>query len=195
VSEPPSPWCYARAVRRPQISVIGSGSGPEWRMALARELGEAIVDRGWRVVCGGLLGVMQAVAEGARRSVEASGADVIGVLPSFEATSANPFVDIVIPTGMAIARNAIVVGAADVVVAVGGGAGTLSELAMAWQLDKPIVALADSGGWATQLAGDAVDPRRSDRVHAASDVAAAIELIAGLLAEDPHCAALRAQLK
>ncbi|MGB1012637.1 MAG: TIGR00725 family protein [Nannocystaceae bacterium] len=169
-------------MRRPQIAVIGSASGDPALLSLARNLGEAIVDRGWRIVCGGLAGVMHAVASGAHQSAAATGGDVIGVLPTLDSNTANPFIDIVLPTGMQYARNALVVGAGDVVVAVGGGAGTLSEIALAWQLKKPIVALACSDGWAAELAGRQLDGRRDDRLHAAKDVQEALTLTANLLA-------------
>lgn len=170
-------------MRRPQISIIGSASGHDDLLALARALGEAIVDRGWRIVCGGLAGVMRAAAEGARNSAAATGGDVIGVLPTLDPDTANPFIDIVVPTGMQYARNALVVGAGDVVIAVGGGAGTLSEIALAWQLGKPIVALACSDGWAAELAGRSLDARRDDAIHRADDIAAAIALVETLLGE------------
>ena len=168
-------------MRRPQIAVIGSASGDDALLSLARAFGEAVVDRGWRIVCGGLTGVMQAVAEGARRSAAATGGDVIGVLPTLDPDTANASVDIVIPTGMDRARNILVVGAGDVIVALGGGAGTLSELALAWQLGKPIVALTSSGGWAEALAGRPLDARRDDVIHAAADVGDAIARVAALL--------------
>ena len=101
--------------------------------------------------------------------------DIVGLLPGYEAPAANPYVDIVIPTGLQIGRNILVVAAADVVVVVGGGAGTLSEIAVAWQLGKPLLALATSGGWARQLAGGRVDDRRSDRI---ASVASAEEAVA-----------------
>jgi uncharacterized protein (TIGR00725 family) len=169
-------------MRRPQISIIGSASGHDELLDTARELGRAIVDQGWRIVCGGLAGVMRAAAEGARSSVSATGGDVIGVLPTLDPDTANPFIDVVIPTGMHYARNALVVGAGDVVVAVGGGSGTLSEIALAWQLGKPIVALACTEGWAAQLAGRRLDERRDDHIHRADDVDAAVAKVAELLA-------------
>ena len=72
---------------------------------------------------------------------------MIGVLPGLIAADANPFVDVVVPTGMNYARNTILVAMADVVVAVGGGSGTLSEIALAWQHGKPIVTLDLGEGW------------------------------------------------
>ena len=176
----PSPT--APQPQRPQISVIGSASGPDALMALSRSLGRAIVDRGWRIVCGGLGGVMHAVAQGARSSERATGSDVIGVLPSLDPNTANDCIDIVIPTGMQHARNVLVVASGGVVVALGGGAGTLSELALAWQFDKPIIALAGSEGWAAELAGRTLDPRRTDAIYAAQSVAEAIDEIERCLA-------------
>lgn len=172
-------------MRRAQISIIGSASGSDALMQLARELGEAVVDRGWRIVCGGLGGVMEAASAGARSSSAATGGDVIGVLPTLDASRANPHVDIVLPTGMQFARNTLVVAAGDVVVALGGGSGTLSEIALAWQMGKPIVALSSRGGWASELAGRALDERRSDVIHGAQTVDDAIIHVARLL-ETPH---------
>lgn len=168
--------------RRPQIAVIGAGAAEETLLSTARALGEALVDAGFRVVCGGLGGVMTAAAQGARRSAAATGADVIGLLPTLQAGHANPYVDIVIPTGLSLARNLLVVASADVVVAVGGGSGTLSEIALAWQLGKPIVALSQTGGWAGRLAGQAVDDRRADKVVDVSSVSEAIAAIQQALA-------------
>ena len=170
-------------MRRPQIAIIGSAASGDVVMDTARRLGTSIVDQGWRIVCGGLAGVMHAAAEGAHQSPAATGGDVIGVLPTLNPDTANPFIDIVIPTGMQYARNALVVGSADVVVALGGGAGTLSEIALAWQLRKPIVALSCTEGWAAELAGRRLDHRRPDVLHEARDVESAIELVRMLLVE------------
>lgn len=170
--------------RRPQISVIGSASGPPELMEEAEALGRALVDQGWRVVCGGLGGVMAAVAKGARSSKNATGSDVIGVLPGLQADDANQWVDIVIPTGLQHARNVLVVAAGDVVVAVGGGAGTLSEIAMAWQHHKPVVALGTQGGWAAELGGRKLDHRRADSVLLAGGVAEVVALVGAELLRD-----------
>ena len=136
----------APGTRRRVVAVIGDGSAAPPLRALAREIGRLLVERGFRVVTGGLGGVMEAASEGARSAVAYREGDVIGILPGAEAEQANPFVDVVIPSGLGIARNALVVSTADAVVAVGGGSGTLSEIAMAWQLGKPVIALA-VGGW------------------------------------------------
>ena len=123
---------------------------------------------------GGLGGVMEAVSRGAREAASHREGDVIGVLKSYDAESANPWVDIAIPTGMGIARNVVLVAMAEVVIAVGGGAGTLSEIAFAWQLGKPVVALTGVGGWAEAVAGEPIDDARDDRILAAATPAEAI---------------------
>ncbi|MCA9517236.1 MAG: hypothetical protein KC635_19985, partial [Myxococcales bacterium] len=93
------------AGRRPQIAVIGAGDAPEAALRDAEELGRRLVDAGCRVVCGGLGGVMAAVARGARSSPRASGSDVVGILPTTDAGAANGWVDVVVPTGLGHARN------------------------------------------------------------------------------------------
>ena len=101
----------------------------------------------------------------------------IGITPTDREDWANPHVDIVIPTGMGWARNAVITRTAWAVIAVGGCAGTLSELAFAWQMDKPIVAMNTTGGWAARLAGQSIDDRRPDTIMEAADAAQAIALI------------------
>ena len=81
-----------------------------------------------------------------------------------------PWVDVVIPTGIGIARNQIVVNTGDRVVAVAGGAGTLSEIAFAWQLKKPILCVEGLGGWSAKLVGEQLDPRRTDSIAGATSV-------------------------
>ncbi len=169
-------------MRRRVMSVIGAGSALEGDVGgTCRDLGRTAVDAGFRIATGGLGGVMEAVSLGAHESQQYGEGDVIGILPSYDGASANEHVDIVVPTGLGIARNVVLVSMADVVIAVGGGSGTLSEIAVAWQLGKPIVAIAPAGGWAQKLAGEAIDARRSDRIVCAADgidaVAKALELI------------------
>jgi uncharacterized protein (TIGR00725 family) len=106
----------------------------------AEEVGRLLAERGAMVVCGGLGGVMEAACRGAR----AGGGTTIGILPGLSRSDANPFVDVVIPTGLGEARNALVVRAADAVIALGGGYGTLSEIALALKAGKRVVGL---GTW------------------------------------------------
>ena len=102
--------------------------------------------------------------------------DVIGLLPGREGKDANAWVDVVVPTGLGYARNVLVVSMADAVVAVAGGAGTLTEIAMAWQLDKPIVALT-VGGWSARLAGERIDERARAAIVAADTPEAAVAAV------------------
>jgi len=168
--------------RRFVLAAIGNAGvlPPDTKM-LANSLGRRAIDAGFRVVTGGLTGVMHAVALGARSSPAWRDGDIIGILPGYDRRAANPYIDIVIPTGMQIGRNIIVTAMADVVVVIGGGAGTLSEIAIAWQLDKPIVALEPSGGFAAKFAGENIDARRSDVVLGATTAEEAIRFAVELV--------------
>ncbi|MEE2959109.1 MAG: TIGR00725 family protein [Myxococcota bacterium] len=142
---------------KPQISVIGNSDATPGQIELARSTGTLIVDHGGRIVCGGMGGVMEAVCEGARSSAHYCAGDTIGILPSSDFAAANTFVDICIPTGIGLARNAIVAAAGHAVVAIGGGGGTLSEMAFAWQLNRPLLALDCGEGWSAKLANQRLD--------------------------------------
>ena len=169
-------------MRRPVLSVVGSGSplSPELE-ATCRELGRLAVEAGFRLATGGRGGVMAAVSAGAHEADTYREGDVVGVLPSYDREDANPHVDVVVPTGIGIARNVVLVAMADAVVAVSGGSGTLSEIALAWQLGKPVIALVPSGGWAARIGGQAVDDRRPGVVEAAQTPAEAIDLVEAAL--------------
>jgi uncharacterized protein (TIGR00725 family) len=117
-----------------QISVIGSGRDYE---ALAEEVGRLIAERGASVVCGGLGEVMEAAARGAK----SAGGTTIGIIPGESRSAANRWIDHVVVTGMGHARNLAVAASGDAVIAVGGAFGTLSELAFARILERPIVVL------------------------------------------------------
>jgi len=151
------------------VAVIGNGDADAERDRLAEQVGALIARRGLGLVCGGLGGVMEAACRGARDAD--AGAPVVAVLPGTDRAAANRYADVVIPTGMGYARNLIVVLSADAVVAVGGASGTLSEMAHAWQLGKPICALAAVDGWAARLAGSTIDGKRSDAVFEARTIA------------------------
>jgi len=104
---------------------------------MAEEVGRLVAQRGGVLVCGGLGGVMDAACRGAR----AQGGTTIGILPGLDRSAANPHVDVAIPTGLGEARNALVVRAADVLIAVGGAYGTLSEIALALGAGKRVIGL------------------------------------------------------
>ena len=127
--------------RRPVISVIGDAAIQPGcaKEQFAFSLGNALVSNGYRVLSGGLGGVMEAVSRGAHASPSYREGDVIAVLPGNDPAQANPYTDIVIATGLDHARNFIVANT-DAVVAVGGGSGTLSELSYAWVMHRLIMA-------------------------------------------------------
>lgn len=150
--------------RRVAVAVVGSARANASDLANAEILGRALVDRGCSVVTGGLGGIMEAVCRGARSSSHYVHGATVGVVPTYEPNDANEHCDIVIATGMNHARNAVVAASADVVAAVGGKAGTLSEMAFAWTLGRPVVAVS-AEGWAAELAGRPLDDRRDDVIH------------------------------
>jgi uncharacterized protein (TIGR00725 family) len=162
--------------RRPLVAVIGNGTPTPDAERVAEALGKQLVESGFRIVTGGLGGVMAAASRGAHQAGCYREGDVLGILPGPHADAANSWVDIVLPSNLGFARNVLVVSSADAVVAVGGGAGTLTEIAMAWQLGKPVIGL-DVPGWSQRLGGTAVDERRADVVLPARDAAEAVALV------------------
>jgi len=135
------------------IGVIGAdGEISEDVRRIAEETGREIAKRKAILVCGGKGGVMESVAKGAKEN----GGMTIGILPGKFRTEANPFIDIAIPTGIGRARNLIVVNCSDVVIAISGGPGTLSEIGLALAEGKDVVAIRTSGGVAALLAGKTI---------------------------------------
>jgi uncharacterized protein (TIGR00725 family) len=104
---------------------------------VAFEVGRGIAERGAVLICGGMTGVMEHAARGAR----AAGGLTIGLLPTDDPDDANPHIDVAIATGIGHARNAILARTADGVIAIGGGLGTLSEIALALRNRTPIIGL------------------------------------------------------
>jgi len=151
------------------IAVVGSGAEGAGAAELeaAEEAGAAVAAAGAILVCGGLGGVMEAACRGARSRRGMA----VGLLPGFDRGDANGWVSVAIPTGMGEARNALVVRAADAVVAIGGGWGTLSEIALArkagkfvagvgsWEVGDGVAAAGDASEavrWALERVGHAV---------------------------------------
>ena len=173
--------------RRSVVAVIGNAhvemDSEAW--ILARDTGRALVDQGFRVAGGGLGGVMEASFQGARSSCRYREGDTIAILPGFDPSAANIYADIIIPTGLDIGRNLLVANQ-DGVIAVGGGSGTLCELAYAWQLRRPLVAL-DTEGWSGKLKGCSLDERvrlpdgSEDHIHTARSGSEAVRMMAELL--------------
>ena len=122
------------------MAVVGAGDASPELQAVAEAVGREVARRGGVVVSGGLGGVMAGACRGARDA----GGMTLGILPGLDRSEANPHVEVALATGLGEARNALVVRAADALVAVGGGYGTLSEIALALKGGKRVVGI---GSW------------------------------------------------
>jgi uncharacterized protein (TIGR00725 family) len=122
---------------RLKIGVLGPHAIDAEERELGMAVGRAIARSGALLLCGGLDGMMSAAAQGAKQA----GGMTIGILPGDNASSANPFIDIALPSGLGTYRNALLVRACDAVIAVRGAYGTLSEIAIALRLGVPVVGL------------------------------------------------------
>jgi len=122
------------------VLVAGTGEATPEVADTAEQVGRALAERGAIVVCGGLGGVMEAACRGARQA----GGITVGILPGTERAAANPHLTIALPTGFGELRNGLLVRAADAVIAVGRGYGTLSEIALAPKAGRPPIGL---GSW------------------------------------------------
>ncbi len=119
------------------IAVIGGHDCDQKTAKTAEEVGRGIAQLGARLVCGGLSGVMQAACKGAKQA----GGLTIGILPGPDTKEANQYVDIPIATDLGYMRNNMVVRNADIIIAIDGKQGTLSEIAYALQMKKPILGI------------------------------------------------------
>ena len=124
-------------MRPPIVGVIGGSELPPDLYNAAEQIGREIAARQAVLITGGLTGAMEAASKGAKTA----GGLTIGILPGFSPHDANPYIDLPIVTGLSEARNLIIVRTADVLIAVGGGPGTLSEIAFALKCGKPVVGL------------------------------------------------------
>jgi uncharacterized protein (TIGR00725 family) len=122
----------------PYVAVVGSGEASGTLYEKAREIGRLVAERGGTVVCGGRTGVMEAVARGAAEA----GGTALGILPDEDRERANEYLAYSVATGTGHARNLAVVCSGDVVIAIGGEYGTLSEIGLALKVGRPVVALA-----------------------------------------------------
>jgi uncharacterized protein (TIGR00725 family) len=172
------------------IAVIGKSTkdpedppSPE-ALRAAELVGANIAGAGAILITGGLSGVMEAASRGAKR---ANGL-VIGMLPGFKKDDANRYVDVALTTGMGWMRNTLVVRAADAVIMISGGIGTLNELTIAYQ-DKPTIILEGTGGWSDRVreiayGGKHLDESGSATLHFAATPEEAVDR-ALTLAADP----------
>jgi uncharacterized protein (TIGR00725 family) len=163
-------------------AVVSTGSPKD---VLAEEIGRALVDAGYRVMTGGLGGVMESACRGAKSSSRYAQGDTIGVLPGHDPAEANAHVDIVIPSGLDHVRNSVVAHA-DAMIAIGGGAGTMSEICLAWIYKRLIIAMRVDG-WSGRVAGQRIDDRiryadePDDQVFGADSVEQAMAILASRL--------------
>jgi uncharacterized protein (TIGR00725 family) len=150
--------------RTPYVAVVGPGDASSQELHTAEEVGAGLAAAGAVVITGGLGGVMEAASRGAR----SRRGRTVGILPGADRDAANGWVDIALATGLGELRNGLIVRAADVVVAIGGGHGTLSEIALALKLGRPVVGV---GTW---------DVHGVEHVSTPEE---ALDRIAGLLAQ------------
>jgi uncharacterized protein (TIGR00725 family) len=126
--------------RTPYVAVVGPGDASASELQAAEEVGAGLAAAGAVVVTGGLGGVMEAACRGARSRRGMT----LGILPGEDRDAANGWVQVAVPTGLGELRNGLVVRSADALVAIGGGHGTLSEVALALRTGRPVVGL---GTW------------------------------------------------
>jgi len=145
------------ASQQPYVAVVGAGDADAAQERAAEAVGHELATAGAVVVCGGLGGVMAAACRGAREA----GGVTLGLLPGSDRSAGNPWLTVAVATGMGELRNGLVARASDGLVAVGGGFGTLSEIALALKLGRPVVGV---GTW--DIAAPLVridDPRAAAR--------------------------------
>jgi uncharacterized protein (TIGR00725 family) len=144
--------------RTPYVGVVGPGQASSTELAVAEEVGAGLAALGAVVVTGGLGGVMEAACRGAR----SRRGRTLGILPGDDRDAANGWVEIAVATGMGELRNGLVVRASDALVAVGGSHGTLSEVALALKLGRPVVGV---GTWAVHGVDEVTTPAEAiDRI-------------------------------
>lgn len=119
------------------IAVIGAGNADENSLKIAEKVGKLIAKRNAILICGGLGGVMEAAAKGAK----SEDGITVGILPQSHREDANPYIDVPVATGFGEGRNVIIIRSADALIAVGGEYGTLSEIALGLKTGKPVIGI------------------------------------------------------
>lgn len=168
--------------RRIQVTVIGRYDATDEQYEIGRSIGKMLAELGYIAITGGRGGLMEAVARGCTEH----GGISVGILPGERFDDGNPYNTIALPTGIGYARNSMNVLAADVVIAIGGASGTLSEMAFAWSYRKPIIALRSSGGWAERLAGQCIDHRNDEPVIGVDSIEALREELERVVSQLTH---------
>lgn len=152
-------------MKKKQIVIIGDSEDTPFHSE-CYAIGKCIAEKGHVLITGGRGGVMSAVSQGASEA----GGIVVGILPGSDFDHSNEYCTIVIPTGIGYARNSINVLSGDLIIAIGGRAGTLSEIAFAWNFNKEIVLCTFAGGWSDKLSKTPIDDRHRPQVHIAHSV-------------------------
>lgn len=163
-----------------QIAVLGNDESenneiPLRNLTLAEKVGRELARRGAIVLCGGRGGVMRAVAKGA---IEEKGITV-GILPSSsKKDTSNEYLKVVIPSGVGpVMRGSIIIRSSDGVITIGGGVGTLGEIACAYVYGKPIVGIRGTGGWTDKLIDTYIDERKLVKVIGANSPKEAVKIV------------------
>ena len=161
-------------MKRPMIGVIGhSIHARRIHLEVAEKIGKLIAKKGGIVVCGGRnVGVMDAVARGVKKE----GGICIGILPESDLSQASEHLTIAIPTGLGYARNQIVALASDVVIVIGGGVGTLTEMAYAYNAGKPIIVIEGLDSIGEQFIGKYMDEKKKVKIRGVRTPEEAVEL-------------------
>lgn len=162
-----------------RVAIIGGNINlvSEDQLKFAFDLGKALVDNGYDIINGGMTGIMAETAKGARSSDKFEKHSLIAILPTDDVTKGNRYSGIKLITHLGFGRNRLIVMNADLVVAIGGGAGTLNEITLAWELGKTICAYSEGKGWSTKVAGTAIDSRRSDIILPVKSTKEVIDII------------------
>ena len=149
-------------MRKTIVGVSGDCRGfDDTKEKLSLELGKALIDNGYRILTGGLKGVMKYVCKGAKQSANYQSGDTIGLLPMTDENEANVYVDIPIATGFDLARDNIIANA-PISVFIGGGSGTLGEMANAWTFGRMMIGYTNAQGASSQYAGKMMGMPRFD---------------------------------
>ena len=175
-------------MKKIQIGVIGSAGKSDYKTkgwatnqmeSWAQEIGKELANAGAIVVTGGKDGIMEAAAKGA---MEAGGITV-GVVKGSKRNTSNRYTDVEVVTGMEAdgLDELLLMLMSDALIVIGGGAGTLQEIALAYRNNKPIVVLANSGGWSEKLVGTYLDERRRTRIQGAKTSKEAVKKVMKLL--------------
>lgn len=155
-----------------RVAIIGANdqSANEIQTQFAYELGKWLMDNSYTIINGGMGGTMEACAQGARTSHRFEPHRSIAILPLMDYHGGNEYSGVRIATHLGLARNRLILVNADVVLAIGGGAGTLNEITIAWELGLPIAAFVGGGGWSEKIAGERIDYRRTDHITRVTNV-------------------------